>query len=566
MNSVVREIGVVSSLASLLKARLALQPVSKTDVINTDRCPWKVWNHYTNGVSYYDMLLPRFQLKLDKGEDFDQQVDRELITSGWKSESLPFRTQSPVVGRDLRDWRQVDSSRNLWIKPKVPGNREKALVGSPDAIYINGGELIPQETKNKTTVNTRDKIELVHYYQQLEPLRTKEPESPCGVVHLQDGRYEVLSLTPTMFHRHSELVDQARKAMKKEPLVTLRPECTSCIYKEDHLRLVLGGEDLSIIGGERLQSVLRGEGIDTLADLEIADPSELHWSIRRKTYGQGFYSWVPSPEAISKFQKKAVSFLKGTPAVLDWDIPPPDSDYILLNVQYDPKRYGTERFSEEDETGIGASFERYYRRALEEGRVYQSDSDEMARLERDSMESWEVDEGERVLISAGVRVFKKGQTSQSYFHTNPDGLDSQEESLRMLFQVLETYPNFPIFGWRVSTRFLWELAVRYRLEPKFLPYYKDLYSLTNRSLYFPLPRPLALGLDEVATYLDFEARNPEFGSRDVPMVYSYLFEGVSERNQKEILKLIQEHTEDKIESLGLVYQEVVRLLKEARDG
>ena len=294
--------------------------VSKSDVVQYLKCPYRVHLSHIDGIPYGDFATPEFKrLLLEPGQRFEAQL----------LESWPLEKEAPLeFTTDLRS----ASTRDVFIRGDVLiRNHDLGIQGIPDLVRSKKGIFIPIEIKNHRDVRISDRLELAFYWKVLEPLRGRRSKSQ-GLLLLNDGSVNLIDLGAADFDNLEKLIEDVRRVKKHGASPVLSGECKVCQYKDEHLGQIRELHGLSLLHDVGLvrDGQLRILGIQTMEDLVKADPLALYarWRLESPS--------CPSVRQIEAMQVHAEAWLEGSPKAIGNERIPSRRRSIVLDLEYDP--------------------------------------------------------------------------------------------------------------------------------------------------------------------------------------------------------------------------------------
>ena len=194
--------------------------VSKSDVIQYVRCPYKVYLSQIEGIPYSNFMIPAARAALlDPGVGFEQEV-------------IP--TVPIEEGADL----DIARAAEVLLRPQeLIRNHDLGIQGIPDLIATENGALIPIEIKSHKRVLRSDRLELAFYWRLLEPLRIGKPD-PKGYILLKTGEFNEVELKIRDFNKLEQTIADIRRIRVEGTELAIVPECKLCKFKEEHAEAV----------------------------------------------------------------------------------------------------------------------------------------------------------------------------------------------------------------------------------------------------------------------------------------------------------------------------------------
>ena len=290
--------------------------VSKSDVIQYAKCPYKVYLSHQQGIPYSDFMISAAKAALlEPGTRFEAGI----------LENIP-----------IEEVADLDSARTeeVLIRPlELLRNYDLGLEGIPDLIATENGALVPEEIKSHKRVLLSDRLELAFYWRLLEPLRIGSPD-PKGYLRLTTGeRIEVL-LNRKDFRKLETTIADIRLIREEGSELAIVPECKLCAFKEEHLESVRakGGLSQIIDIGWKRQERLKGLGFVNTGDLARADIVDL---CNRWRAGD---QYAPSLDLLRRMQSHARAFLTDGPIYVGDGAFTFVEKALLLDLEYDSGR------------------------------------------------------------------------------------------------------------------------------------------------------------------------------------------------------------------------------------
>lgn len=295
--------------------------VSKSDVGQFHRCPYKVYLSFTEGISYDHFLTASAINSLVKpGVDFEDYL----------VESPPpdIRIELVESMQDGLNLEGVIQCRQLVL------NQELGYAGIPDLVFANRGEFIPIEIKSHKKATSADRLELAFYWRLLEPLRNHKI-TPRGYLLLRDRGLREVPLSERDFRLLEDSVTNVRKTREEGVDPVIVSECKLCTFKDEHARLAREAEDLSLIrdiGSSRREKLVQ-LGIKKVGDLASANVGEVwdRWS-RADRY-------APTPRQLLEMQSHAVALVTNEPQFIGDGAYPFLEKGILIDLEYESGQY-----------------------------------------------------------------------------------------------------------------------------------------------------------------------------------------------------------------------------------
>jgi predicted RecB family nuclease len=229
--------------------------VTKTNVTDYLRCPYRFWLLHTGAITRDQLFGPADQAVLDEGNRFE---------AGIVAAALPIATPpgGPV---------ELFAEDHVLLDVQTLYNPDLHLAGRPDGIVTANGRLEPIEIKAHRSVTHMDRLELAFYWVLLSAFRTRSTGLPKGWVYtrLSDGGHDEneVTIAQDLIEEVSGLIDEVRSARR----VGVSPrECRCRVC--DELR---DGEVSAASSSTRDVSMIRGIG----------------WHYREALVKSGYESW-----------------------------------------------------------------------------------------------------------------------------------------------------------------------------------------------------------------------------------------------------------------------------------
>ena len=289
--------------------------VSKTDLVEFERCSYRVFLAHQEQKPYNDYRTPFALLPLLAGQDHEKSVESniELVET---EDIAAARAEGGVYKVPLRIY-----------------NHDYGMVGVLDAIWFKENVLFPVEIKMHSRFRTLDRQELVFYWRLLEPLQSIDvpKENRKGYLFLGNSPEPREILLRSKDLRVSEFkVPMIREAKGKDPGFSLVKECGSCVLEEKHKAEVLESLALDLVYdvGPVYKKIFKGLGIMNVGDLAHAEPTDIlrGWS---ETTDFEMPEW-----RLERMQAHADSWLSGEPEIIDGAQIPFPSEAIILDLEY----------------------------------------------------------------------------------------------------------------------------------------------------------------------------------------------------------------------------------------
>ena len=287
--------------------------VSKTDVYQYLRCPYKVYQSYTKKIPYSDFITPAArETLLDPGTAFEESI-------------------IPKIGIDESADLERDRAADLLLKPReLIRNHELGIQGFVDIVATEKGALIPIEVKSHRRVLRSDKLELAFYWKLLEPLRTGDP-APMGYTLSDTGDRIEVELKRRDFNKLEKSIADIRRIRVEGTELAIVPECKYCTFKEEHVETVRGKGGLTRILdiGWKRQQRLNSLEILNIGDLARADTVDLY------TRWRGDDQYAPNLELLRQMQSHAGALFTDRPYYIGDGAFPFVDRALLLDLEYD---------------------------------------------------------------------------------------------------------------------------------------------------------------------------------------------------------------------------------------
>ena len=294
--------------------------VSKTDVAQYKRCPYRVSLNYREGVPYEDFLKPELRnvffaagIELET-EIVEEAIDEDELRLAKSIEDIPRQDGLVRILRPIR-------------------NHELGITGLPDMLMVESENLSPVEVKNHSNVRHPDEIELAFYSRLLEPIQgQRRDHNRKGYVILSSGEFEEVSLCDDDFEQVDQLIDEVRRTKLEGAQPKLLQECDYCLFKEEHFPLIHGAADISLVYevGQKRCKDLEDLGITTLSQFAEADPDKLIIDWRRSSKA------APGTSQLQKMQAHAKALLTKEPQIVGRTTVPELRKALLLDLEYFP--------------------------------------------------------------------------------------------------------------------------------------------------------------------------------------------------------------------------------------
>ena len=292
--------------------------VSKTDVTQYKRCPYRVSLNYQEGIPYGDFLKPEMrQFFFASGIEFETEVVEEAI------EEKELRLATSI--------KDIPSQDGLVEVRSLIRNHELGIAGLLDLLIVENGRLMPVEIKNHSYVTRLDKIELAFYWRLLEPIQKgRRGRGRKGYVILNSGEWMEVLLNDNDVEELNQLISQVRRTKLEGTQPRLVQECNHCVFKDQHLPLIRKHGDVSLVWGvgwER-RGHLEELGIKTVEQLAEADTDTLLNQWRRS--GRR----APGSTELRNMQAHAKAILTQEPQVVGHNLVPELGKALILDLEY----------------------------------------------------------------------------------------------------------------------------------------------------------------------------------------------------------------------------------------
>ncbi len=296
--------------------------ISKNDMVEFLRCPYRVYLSYTTGIPIGEMKdAQAIGAILERGIRFESSV----ISEGQFKEVRSGEAVEPLL------------SQNFMLRvPRLFRNHELGIQGIPDVIDTRRGKLYSIEIKMHKEVTECDRLELAFYWMLLSPLRKGNPK-PKGYVLLGSGETVEVSLTRDHLFEVDWLIEEIREVKRNGVQPVLSQECKLCTLMENCRREVSEKGGLSLIHGIAYvrEQQLEWLGIENISALARANALQLHegWLSR--------FGISPGLNEIKKMQLHAFSLIARKP-VFFGDLDSfgfAEEPSVILDLEYDPASY-----------------------------------------------------------------------------------------------------------------------------------------------------------------------------------------------------------------------------------
>lgn len=287
--------------------------VSKTDVVEFQRCPYRLSFAYREGIPIEDLKRPEIiRALIERGVKFEETTLKEVPHQETKS-------LERMVGED------VTISAPLLIQ-----NNDRGIRGMPDLIYMGKGRVYPIEVKYHRSLADTDRLELAFYWRLLEPMRKSLGITAKGFVLLNTGKTIEVTISEADLSRIDTLVDQARWCKDTEVAPSISPECKVCTLTVECERVVLRDGGLSLIHGvlQRRESDLFRLGISNIRDLAACDGTKLYNKWRK------LRTPCPGVAQIRIMQLHAKAYASRSPIRFGAEPFPVGERFIVLDLEY----------------------------------------------------------------------------------------------------------------------------------------------------------------------------------------------------------------------------------------
>ena len=294
--------------------------VSKTDVIQYERCPYRVALNYQEGIPYGEFLKPELRnFFFAGGIEFETEVVKEAV----EHEELRIATS-------VEDIRSQEGLARV-LSPIL--NHELGMTGMPDLIKVERGRLIPVEIKNHSDVTWYDQIELAFYWQLLEPVQKGHTNrGRRGYVQLRSGETRKVYLYSYHFNLLNELISEVRTTKLEGIQPKKVPECDRCVFRDDHLPQIFRAGDVSLIYdvGPKRGMHLEELGIESIKQLTEVDSDDLYARWRRSG------RVAPGLNQIKNMQAHGRALLTYEPQVIGDNRIPELGKALIMDLEYLP--------------------------------------------------------------------------------------------------------------------------------------------------------------------------------------------------------------------------------------
>ena len=128
--------------------------VSKTDVIQLGRCPYRVFLTHKHTVPYGQFMEPVFR--------------ERLLARGISAEA------EVIIREEVREEVSAEAARSEEGIVRIPAlfrNHDLGIIGVLDMVIVKNGRLIPVEVKSRRQLQQSDELELAFYWRLLEPIQ-----------------------------------------------------------------------------------------------------------------------------------------------------------------------------------------------------------------------------------------------------------------------------------------------------------------------------------------------------------------------------------------------------------
>lgn len=291
--------------------------VSKSDIVEYLRCPFRVFIAYSQGISMEELKRPEMiKALLEKGSKFEESVLAEI----------PFEEVESID--------DVLNEQFILSAPVLFKNNELGIRGIPDLISTEKGKLYPIEIKNHRYLQNTDRLELAFYWSLLSPLRKGKPK-PKGFVCLNTGEVVEVKLTEDDFASLMAIIESVREVKENGIEPIFADECKFCkLAKQCEEEIVAIGGLTLILGISHVRhSQLKSIGIHCIKDLAGCNPKTLH----RKWYESCTSS--PSLNQVRLMQIHAKSWVNRTPIELAKESHPVGKHFAVLDAEYESGQY-----------------------------------------------------------------------------------------------------------------------------------------------------------------------------------------------------------------------------------
>ena len=495
--------------------------VSKTDIIDYTRCPYRVYISHKLNVRPIDLKQsPFLDYLLDQGNKFESKALETINPNQIKLNDTLVKLKYP---KHIR----TDESGSLT-------NNKLLLRGIPDLFRTVNNRLMPIEIKNHKEIQQTDRIELAFYNILLEPnLKMSDfnygvtssnlfpflTEPINGYIILNNLREEPINLTFNDCVDTIELIERTRMAsiINDEPwanplLPCITKECSACSLKQECSKQLKELGSISLIWGMGYKRVhhFNQIGISTLQQLADADSNDV---LKR-------LNSIPHPNKpswncglginnVNDLQMSAISWLNQKPIMLpkysntEYGCVKPlneSSDYIVLDLEYTS-----------------------------------------------------------IIFLIGLAIHKHNYSTE-YIQLFAKDSSEMLTILAKLEKILIQYPNFPIVtysGTSADIPFLRKTMPNLETICNIDARHIDLFQMLIQTFRFPIKEH---GLKSIGTYLGFERKLPDTGMDAMLLYYKYQ-ESKSTSTRNKIKHRLKEYNKEDLDAVIFVINELYELQK-----
>lgn len=292
--------------------------VSKTDLVQFERCAYRVFLAHQEGKLYDEFRTQSVLQILGLGQDHELDVvsDIEVV-----------ETVDIEVARAEGGLHRV----NVHFY-----NHDYGIEGILDVIKFEDDVLFPVEIKSSGRLQPIFRKELAFYWRLLEPLQ------PSDLGHHEQKGYLLLSSSPEaeevlISDRDLQLTDatvsEVRSSKTTEPLISRVQECSFCTLREEHISQMDTSRSLDLVLdiGPSRKKYFHRLGVYTVDELALINPKELRDSWAAISGPKS----MPSEEQLSLMRTHAESHVSGQPKNLETGAIPLVSESIVLDLEYD---------------------------------------------------------------------------------------------------------------------------------------------------------------------------------------------------------------------------------------
>ena len=366
-------------------------------------------------------------------------------------------------------------------------------------IAVENGRLIPVEIKSHRQVEDSDRLELAFYWRLLEPIQKDRRKFRKGYVWLNTGKVEEVPLDKFLFERLDNLIIRVRETKVEGAQPQKVPECDYCVFKEEHLKIIRGSEDLSLIYdiGLPRRERLHELGVINISGLAALDLTDLHQEWRK------IDRYAPSIGQLQKMQAHANAWLEDVFQIVGNEPIPDNRQAIVLDLEY---------------------------------------------------ETW----SRRQIFVVGALIVEEGKETTLY-QEFAENIDDERRILSAFAELLSRLEGYKVVTWNgtaadlIEIESAWQrLGLPQNALDKFREKHVDLLYVTRSNFRFPTT---SFGLKEIAAYFRYIRTHPELGSFEIPWKYSQYLSNRDVTLKQEIL----EHNADDLRALLLVWNQLREL-------